>query len=310
MLLWVPEGTDAQYLSDLPDTIELGYLPSAKRDLPPDAARVEFLIAPWIKDPDLFADQLRQMTSLKVIQCYSAGVDRLARFIPPGVTLCNGRGLHDSAVSEWIVGAILAHYNKFAAYFRLKEEGKWDSIDTDTVEGSTVAILGYGSIGKAVASRLAPFGITIERIARTQRIAPDGAKIYGLANASDVLATTNVLVNILPLTPETKSLVNRELLAKLPDHALIINAGRGGTVDTDALIEELSSGRLFAFLDTTEPEPIPAGHRLWTTKNLSLTQHSSGNSTDYLKKVYPFIHEQLRRYVAAEPLANIVTGDY
>jgi phosphoglycerate dehydrogenase-like enzyme len=90
MLLWVPEGTDVQYLSDLPDTIEVGFLPSSDRVLAPEAGRVEFLIAPFFRDVELFQEQLRQMTSLRVIQTYSAGVDRLVAYVPPGVVLCNG----------------------------------------------------------------------------------------------------------------------------------------------------------------------------------------------------------------------------
>jgi len=310
MLLWVPEGTDARYLADLPQEIELGYLPSSSSDLGPDASRVEFLIATWIKDPALFAEQLKQLTGLKVIQTYAAGVDRLIKFVPPGVTLCNGRGLHDSAVSEWVVGAILASYNKFETYYRLQQEGTWKPVDTDTLEGSTVMIIGYGEIGKAVEKRLAGFGVNILRIARSERIEGENKQVHSFNNVGNYLSQANVLVVLTPLTSETEGIVSASLLAKLPDNALVVAAGRGRTVNTDALIAELKSGRLRAVLDTTEPEPIPAGHPLWTTPNLFLTQHSSGNSSDYLDKVYPFVHEQLRRYLAGEPLQNIVTGEY
>jgi phosphoglycerate dehydrogenase-like enzyme len=310
MLLWVPEGTDVKYLSDLPDTIEVGYLPQSQRKLPPDAGRVEFLIAPWIQDPDLFADQLRQLTSLKVIQSYAAGIDRLTKFIPPGVIFCNGRGLHDSAVSEWVVGAILAVYNKFDHFYAQKKIGTWNSVTTDTLEGDTVMIFGYGAIGQSIEKRLSGFGLNFHRVARTGRTESDGKQVHSFKDVGDLLPSTNVLVNILPLTKETDGIINADILQRLPDGALVVNAGRGRTLDTGALIPELQSGRLRAALDTTEPEPIPDSHPLWTTPNLFLSQHSSGTSTDYMDKVFPFIHEQLRRYIAGEPLQNVVHGEY
>jgi len=310
VLLWVPEGTDAQYLSELPDTIEVGYLPQNDRVLSDDAGRVEFLIAPWFRDTDFFADQLRQLTSLKVVQTYSAGVDRLTGIIPPGVTLCNGRGLHDSAVAEWVIGAILAIYNKFGFYYGLQVQGKYKPVSTDTLEGDTVTIFGYGSIGTSVEDRLSGFGVTVQRVARSDRQEPGGKIVHSFKNLADVLPTTNVLVALAPLTAETEQIVDKHLLAQLPDGALVINAGRGKTLDTEALLAELSSGRLRAVLDTTDPEPIPEGHPLWTTPNVFLTQHSSGDSSDYLDKLYPFIYDQLRRYLAGEPLQNVVRGDY
>jgi phosphoglycerate dehydrogenase-like enzyme len=310
VLLWVPEGTDAQYLSGLPDTVEIGILPQNDRNLSPDAGRVEFLIVSWFRDPLLFSDQLKQLTSLKVMQTYAAGVDRLIKFVPPGVILCNGKGLHDTAVSEWIVGAILAAFNKFSEFYALQDQGKWQPVDTDTLEGRTVTIFGYGAIGKAVEKRLSGFEVTVLRVARTERTEADGKLVHSFNDLANVLPITDVLVNILPLTAETGKIINADILSQLPENAIVINAGRGGTVDTDALIKELSSGRLRAVLDTTDPEPIPDGHKLWTTPNVFLTQHSSGNSSDYLDKVYPFIHEQIRRYMAGEPLLNIVNGAY
>jgi phosphoglycerate dehydrogenase-like enzyme len=310
VLLWVPEGTDAQYLSDLPDTIEIGILPQNTTVLPPDAGRVEFLIPPWFRDDTVFKAQLRQLTSLKVIQTYSAGVDRIVGLVPPGVTLCNGRGLHDAAVAEWVVGVILATYNKYSYYYKQQAAGEYKPIDTDTLEGDTVTIFGYGSIGKLVEKLLGGFGVNIQRVARRGRTEEDGKVVHAFNDIDDVLPTTNILVALAPLTPETSKIINASLLAKLPDRALVINAGRGGVVDTDAIIAELCSGRLRAALDTTDPEPIPPGHALWTTPNLMLTQHSAGDASDYLDKVYPFIHQQLHRYMAGEPLLNVVEGNY
>jgi phosphoglycerate dehydrogenase-like enzyme len=310
MLLWVPEGTDEEYLAGLPDTVEIGYLPLTDRELPADSGRVEFLIAPWPQNSKLFGSQVKQLPSLRVVQSFAAGVEALVPHIPARVTLCNGRGLHDSAVSEWCVGAVLAVYNKFSSYQRLQDWGKWNHIETDTLEGHTITILGYGSIGKAVEKRLAGFDVVIQRVARTTRLSDDGHQIYGFDQLNRVLASTHVLINLLPLTEQTSKLLDKAKLALLPNGALVVNAGRGKSIDTDALIAELSAGRLYAALDVTDPEPIPEGHALWTTPNIMLTQHSSGSSSDYYAKVYPFVHEQVKRYMDGAPLMNVVGGDY
>jgi phosphoglycerate dehydrogenase-like enzyme len=310
MLLWVPEGTDRDYLVGLPDTVEVGELPSSTRELGEDAHRVEFLIQSWVQDAELLRYQLAQMDSLRVIQTFAAGVEKLAPLIPPGVIFCNGRGLHDSAVAEWCVGAILSVYNKFTGYQRLADICKWSHIETDTLEGGTVTILGYGSIGKAVEKRLQGYDVVVHRVARTSRYDDADHYVHGMTELASTLEQANVLVNLLPLTEETTKLLDAEKLAMLPDGALVINAGRGKTVDTDALISELSNGRLRAVLDVTDPEPIPEDHALWNTPNLLLTQHSSGSSSDYLAKVYPFILSQINRYMAGEPLLNVVKGDY
>jgi phosphoglycerate dehydrogenase-like enzyme len=192
----------------------------------------------------------------------------------------------------------------------LQQQGTYRPVTTDTLEGDTVTILGYGSIGESVETRLSGFGINIQRVGRSSRTRSDGKQIHSFKELGGILPTTNVLVVLVPLTSETDGMIDRHLLAQLPTGSLVINAGRGKTVRTDDLIAELSTGRLRAVLDVTEPEPIPDGHPLWTTPNLLLTQHSSGDSSDYLDKVYPFINEQLRRYTSGEPLLNVVEGEY
>ncbi len=162
-------------------------------------------------------------------------------------------------------------------------------------------ILGHGSIGGAVAERLRPFGVEIVGVARTAR---DG--VLGLSDLDGALPSADVVVNLLPLTSETARLLDARRLALLPDGALVVNAGRGGTIDTDALVDELERGRLRAVLDVTDPEPLPAGHPLWSLPNVLITPHIAGNSDEATIRAFVVAGEQIRRFAAGEPLTNVV----
>jgi phosphoglycerate dehydrogenase-like enzyme len=166
----------------------------------------------------------------------------------------------------------------------------------------TVLILGHGSIGRAVQARLDPFGARVIGVASRAR---DGA--HGPAELAELLPAAGALVVLLPLTPATRGLVDAALLARLPDGALVVNAGRGAVVDTDALVAELAAGRLRAVLDVTDPEPLPAGHPLWDLA-LAVTPHNAGDSDAASERAARLAAEQLGRYARGEPLANVVRG--
>jgi phosphoglycerate dehydrogenase-like enzyme len=162
-------------------------------------------------------------------------------------------------------------------------------------------ILGFGSIGSAVAARLRPFEVEITGVARTER---DGA--LGLDDLDGVLPGAEILVNVLPVTSETTGLLDARRLGLLPDGALVVNAGRGRTVVTEALVAELERGRLRAALDVTDPEPLPEGHALWSLPNVLLTPHVAGNSVEASERLFRLAGDQVRRFAAGQPLRNEV----
>jgi phosphoglycerate dehydrogenase-like enzyme len=125
-----------------------------------------------------------------------------------------------------------------------------------------------------------------------------------------LLPAADIVVLVVPLTPETTGLVDAAFLAALPDGALLVNAARGPVVDTDALVAELSSRRLHAALDVTDPEPPPDDHPLWTAPNLLLTPHVGGNVRGFPGRAYRLVREQILRYAAGEPLLNVVHDGY
>ncbi|MEY2535192.1 MAG: hypothetical protein QOF29_3102, partial [bacterium] len=173
------------------------------------------------------------------------------------------------------------------------------------VAGARVLILGHGSIGAAVEERLAPFGAEIVRVARRAR---EG--VHAIEELGQLLPGADVVVDLLPATPQTRGLLGAEALAAMRDGALLVNAGRGATVDTAALLVALQEGRLRAVLDVVDPEPLPPDHALWRAPNVILTPHSAGDTPGAERAAWALAGEQLRRHAAGEPLRNVVRDGY
>ena len=251
---------------------------------------------------------------LRAVQSLNAGVDWLLPELPESVSVYNASGVHDAAVSEWVVAVLLAMRRRLPDMLELQRRGEWDvnlndvtatgpsSVGPiDTFEGGTVLILGYGSIGRAVASRLAPFGIRVVGIARHQR--PDAETMEALPKR---LAEADAVVLLLPLTAETEHAVDAEFLAGMKPGSILVNASRGRLVDTTALLAALRQGRIRAALDVTDPEPLPADHPLWQAPNLLITPHVAGAVTSWRLRAYRFASEQVRCFSAGTPLRNLV----
>jgi phosphoglycerate dehydrogenase-like enzyme len=246
---------------------------------------------------------LAKLPRLRVIQLMSAGAERVLPYVPAGVTLCNARGAHDPAVAEWIVAVILAELRHLPEFVTAQQAGTWHAVPSQPLAGQTVLIVGYGSIGEATEHLLAPFGVRVERVARHAR-----PGVSSLDDLPALLPGADIVILLVPVTPATTRLADARFLGRMHDHALLVNAARGSIVDTAALLAELNSGRLRAALDVTDPEPLPAGHPLWSAPNLLLTPHVAGASTDAIPRVQAIAAAQLARYAAGEPLANVVGG--
>ena len=221
--------------------------------------------------------------------------------MPAHVTVCNARGVYDAPLAEWVVGAILAMQRGLIQSRDAQGRGVWEAIEPPELLGRRVVILGLGSIGTAIADRLRPFGVDLIGVGRTAR---EGVR--GLADLDEVLRDAEILVNILPLTSETSGLLDARRLGLLPDGALLVNAGRGRTIDTEALVEELRAGRIRAALDVTDPEPLPPDHPLWKLSNVLITPHMAGDSPASAIRAFELAGDQVRRFAAGEPLINEV----
>lgn len=309
MKVWIAHEQGLALLGELPEEVTDVEVAPAPDRLPGDPAGVEFWVPPFLA-PAEAARLAARLPDLRVVQLLSAGADAWVGRLPSGVTLCDARGVHDSSTAEWVVTAILCHLRGFPAAVRAKERAEWayDRIaPTDELAGKRVLIVGAGSIGAALAARLTPFEVELTLVARTARPVEG---VYGVTDLPALLPAADIVVLLVPLTNATRGLVDARFLAAMPDGSLLVNAARGPVVDTEALVAELSTGRISAALDVTDPEPLPADHPLWSLPNVLLTPHVAGSVRGLLPRAYRLVGEQLRRYAAGEPLRNQVRDGY
>jgi phosphoglycerate dehydrogenase-like enzyme len=242
-----------------------------------------------------------KMPNLKVLQMPNAGYDDALAYVRPGLTLCNASGVHDASTAELAVGLALASRRGFPEFIRDQIAGTWDHRRFTSLSDSNIGVIGFGSIGKQVVKNLSGFDVNVTSFSKSGR---DGS--VKIEELDKHLPNLDIVILILPLTDESRHMFNKERLAKMKDGALIINVARGPIIETDALIAELNSGRLFAALDVTDPEPLPAGHRLWSAKNLLLVPHVGGNSTAFEPRARRLVESQLALLADGKTLNNIV----
>ena len=300
--VWLPDSPEA--FGGLPAGIEADVWKGGE-DFPPTADEVEYVVLPSTKPETI--RKIGTLPSLKTVQALNAGVDTILPYLPARITLCNAKGAHTPATAEWTVGAIIASLRNFPRFTAAQLAGHWDYAQSESVMDKRVLIVGYGSIGEAVERRLAGWDVTIDRVARNAR---DG--VHGMDELPSLLPKADVVVIVVPVTDQTRQLVNATFLKTMKDGALLVNAARGVIVDTDALLAELTSGRLRAALDVTDPEPLPDGHPLWSAPGLLLTPHVGGAiGEDARKRAYRVVAAQLSRLAAGEPLLNVIgSGGY
>jgi phosphoglycerate dehydrogenase-like enzyme len=314
----VDENLADELLADFPPEAEIVRLPRTI----PSPIEVDFWILPFYRKDA--ATSFTQLRGVKVAQSLMAGVDWILPWLPGDVTLCDGRGIHDISASEWVMAAIMASMKRLPLYRDLQNQQQWRGFATVTdgflgeagaprgqykvlgedLSGKTVLIVGYGSIGAAIEARLTPFGVTVLRVARSAREQP---KVSAISELHALLPQADIVVLIVPLTDETRGLIGAAEIGRMKHGALLVNAARGPVVVTDALVEALQQMRIRAAIDVTDPEPLPAGHRLWSAPNCLITPHIGGSTPEFIFRAFRFAAQQVRRFVAGEPLENVVT---
>lgn len=285
----VPGGLRYEVVAPAPDTA-----------LPASAPEVELYVQPYrfsVADNEVIA----QLPALRVVQTLTAGVEHVAPYVPPGVTLCNGRGIHDASTAELALTLTLASLRGIPQFVRAQDRGEWQPAWRPALADKRVLIVGYGQIGAAIEARLVPFEVEVVRVARTAR-----PGVHPVSQLPGLLPEADVVILVVPATSATRGLVDATFLAAMKDGALLVNVARGPVVDTAALADALESGRLHAALDVTDPEPLPADHRLWRAPNLLVSPHVGGASTAMWPRAQRLVRDQLVRYAAGQPLANIV----
>ncbi|WIB64182.1 2-hydroxyacid dehydrogenase [Curtobacterium sp. MCBD17_040] len=251
---------------------------------------------------------VHDLPGLELLQLPSAGYEWALPHVPRHATLANGRGIHDDETAELAVGLALTSLRNLDVHTLERTRQEWTVRLGRSLAERRVLVVGYGSIGREIAARFEAFKSHVTVVARTAR-EQDGRQVHAFTELPTLVATADVVVLITPLTDTTAGLMSAELLAAMPDGALLVNVARGGVVDTEALVAELSSGRLFAALDVTDPEPLPAGHPLWTTPNTVLTPHVGGNTGLSVPRTVDLMRRQVAALAAGRPLVNVVEPD-
>lgn len=248
---------------------------------------------------------IARMPKLEVVQTLTAGVDDVLPYVPSDVTLCNAAGVHDASTAELAIGLMISAQRNLHGYRDLQHQGTWDMRWQRGLADAHVVIIGAGHIATAIANRLIPMEATFTRVARSARTDALGP-VHAMSDLPQLLPTADIVCLIVPLTPDTKRLVDAEFLSRMKDDALLVNVARGKVVDTDALVIALQSGRLRAAVDVTDPEPLPQDHPMWTAPNVIITPHIGGHARAFLPRAQHLVKSQIQRWLDGQPLENVI----
>ena len=300
-LVWLP--FDPAELGDPPEGLRYEVVDPTSV-VPDSVSDVRFYVPPYQVGPRV-SEVLSRMTSLEVVQTMTAGVDNLRGAIPDGVLLCNGRGIHDTSTAELALTLTLASLRGVPGFVRDQDRHRWHPGWHPALADKRVLLVGYGAVGEAVERRLLPFEVEVVRVARTAR---DG--VHAIGELPSLLPEADVVVLVVPLTDETRGLVDAGFLAAMRDGALLVNVARGAVVDTDAVVAALHAGRLHYATDVADVEPLPEDHPLWDAPNLLVSPHVGGASSAMWPRARRLVRDQLHRYAAGEELVNVMSGPY
>lgn len=275
---------------------------------PPPGSAIELVVPPYmVFNPDLL-DRLSAAPGLRVVQVLSAGYDTVVPHVPPGVQLANASGVHDASTAELAVTLTLASLRGIPDFVEAQGRSQWlPPLERTSLADRRVLILGYGGIGSAIARRLSGFEVTLTAVASRARAGDELVpRVHGVDELPSLLPEHDVVIVIVPLSPATTGLVDRDFLASMPDGALLVNVARGKVVDTQALLEATSTGRIRAAMDVTDPEPLPADHPLWQVPGVLISPHVGGVTTAFKPRAVALLRDQISAFATGKPLRNVV----
>lgn len=255
-------------------------------------------------------EALGEDSRVRWIQVWSAGVDKmpLDELREKDIVLTNASGVHSVPITEQIFSMLLAYTRNLHHAVRYQTENRWDKSGTfRELHGKTAVIVGVGQIGSNTAKVAKAFGMRTVGVRRSGKADPNVDVMYKVDELDQALAEGDFIINILPLTDETKGLYNAGRFEAMKDGAFFVNVGRGPSVDTDALLEALRSGKLVgAGLDVYEQEPLPSDHPLWEMENVIMTPHTAGDTVHYTDRVLDIFIENLKAYQQGKTLPRNV----
>lgn len=246
---------------------------SMESDPPRDG--IDVVVPPYLRQREL----IHRVASVRhrVIQSQSIGFEGVRERLPPGAVYANAAGVHETATAEFAITLLLAAQRGIVDGVLAQQREEWTHMWTAGVADRRILLLGYGGVGKAIAQRLAGFEAELVVVASRARI-ERGVVVHGVADLGKLVSDVDVVITSLPGGPTTARLIDEDILAALPEGALIVNVGRGSTVDTRALVDHVQRRSIRVASDVFDPEPLPAGHALWRLPGVLIAPHAGGRT--------------------------------
>jgi phosphoglycerate dehydrogenase-like enzyme len=259
---------------------------------------IDLLVLPYVVTYDFLP---RLAGRVRYVQSQSLGYDGAAELLPVGVAFCNAVGVHEAPTAEVAMTLILASQRGWPDLARNQFAEKWEREAYPGLIGQRVLLVGVGGIGGELEKRISGFGVELTRVARTAR-----GDIHSIDELPTLLPDADIVVLAVPLGDETRHLVDGAFLDLLPKGALVVNVSRGAIVDTDALVEHVRTGAVRSALDVFDPEPLPAGHPLWSLPGSLVSPHLGGNVQSMKDRIDPLVRDQVARLLAGQNPDHIV----
>lgn len=274
-------------------------------DGPAPQQRFDMVVPPYMSMKSV----LEHLSGLDValVQSQSIGYEGVEDLIPDGMRFANASSVHETSTAELAVGLAIASQRGIDRFARTQAHGQWEPFVAPSLADRRVMVLGYGGVGKAIARRLSGFEVEIMPVASRARD-EDGVRVHGVAEMRELLPHTDIVIASLPGGDSTRHIIDDGFLSALPDDALVVNVGRGPLIDTDALVDHVTRGRIRAALDVTDPEPLPADHPLWTLPGVLIVPHVGGATTAMTPRIAALVRTQIERLAAGQAPLNVVFG--
>lgn len=301
----VPTARLAADLAPVPEGVEV-----LTWDLttPPPRERIDIVVPPYM-DARSSLGALEGL-DIGLIQGQMIGYDNVIGHLPDGIRFANAATVHETATAELTLALALAAQRHVPDFVRAQDKSEWTRNWAPGLADRRVLLLGFGGVGQAIAERLAPFEVELTVVARSARTVQHetlgSVDVHAIDELPALLPHADILILVLPGSPETKHVIDDEALALLPDGALVVNVGRGPLVDTDALVSHAQSGRIRAALDVVDPEPLPADHPLWSIPGVLIAPHVGGATDAMHPRIARLVRTQIERMLRGDEPVNVV----